>query len=185
MGGSTVPNKVNIFFILIVILLTIIASELYILSVVQNTKPIQTSSQSKVRITPILDPVMKKKNLQNLFISDIQAYIQNPAKEKKKLITVLKYAGSVKEIKFINSNRVNLTIQDGDKKVLQSFIDWDTTKFVVYKSEKNTLIQIQLSQLKKDDLIQIQEFEEVIKDSMVVSETKNLLNYVEIIILPL
>lgn len=183
MERNTISRKMGVFFVLIVVLLAIIGSELYILSVVRNIKPTE-NTQSRVKITPILDPVLKKKNLQNLFIRDIQTYIQNPAKEDKKLITVLKYSGSIKEIKFIDPNKVNLTVQDTNNKVLQSFTDWDTTRFAVYRNEKNSLIQIKLSQLKKGDLVQIQEFEEVIKDSMVIDETKNLINYVEVIILP-
>ncbi len=182
MESNITSKKAGIIFVLIVILLAITGSELYILYVVQNLKPNQSNSQSKAKITPILDPLLKKKNLQNLFLNDVKIYIQSPVTDKKRLLSVLRYIGSIKEISFSDANMVNLTIKDKDGKILQSFVDWNATKFTLFKNENKSLIQISLNKLKKGDFVQVQEFEEVIKDSMTVDETKNLINYVEIIL---
>lgn len=175
--------------LLVGVLSVIAACEVYTLSYINKIKGSAPCTSSTKIPTPSVAPVVKidktndqtiKKSVQNLFIEDIQAYIQSSTSAKQKLLTVLSYSGTIKDITRVGSDRVTISIKDENNKTIQTYTRWQTSKFEVYKKTNLNLLRSDIEHLTKNDKVMIREFDEVIKDSMSTEETKNSIHYVEI-----
>ena len=165
--------------VVVLVLVVIIGCELYVLSFVRSIN-IPSSSSTLAKNTEQINAQVAKKNYQDRFMQVISGYIQDAKPTQNKLSVVSSYSGIIKEITNVNPNIVNLVIQDKNNNILQSYVKLNRSGIVVYKKEGSNLLLSSMDQVKKNDNVLIREFEEVVKDSMSVEDTKNTVNYIEI-----
>lgn len=174
-------------YVIILMLGVFIGSELFVLSIIERLKTTPSKNPEQISIVKEIvrfaktnDPVVKKKNLQSLFIEDIKSYIQNPEQQDKKLLTAMSYTGTIQKIENDKPNLITIVVEDENDIPIQMFVDWKKDKFMIYKRESSNLLKSDLNSMKVGDTVQIREFEEVLKDSMTVEDTKKIVNYVEV-----